>query len=679
MKRIFIYLFIFLNTTFIFSQNEYLKSVDSLLSLLNNETNNAKKIAHYVALCNIYKTHDIIKLRVFNKRLLQALQNTNKTREFHFYYSNVAYLNCKDGNYDQAIIYSKKASDLSLKNGDWDNYILNTTNYALNLSVNHEIDKAIVVLNKIDSVALTKKSKYRASVYYVFAYVNSGISDYPRAIKYANKALSIEQNKINKGKLYHLISHIYSSLKNYKSAIEFNKLSLQIHNDNIIYKYQEAIILYDMGRYKKALNLLLNFKNPEYIDFNNNNLYYISTCYYRLKEYELANKYIDKRLKIGFARRGIEIPSKVLKAKIATALNQTQIAKKYINQSLDLLKDDDYFELKIEVFKVKQELEERSGNYKSALLYNKKITAIDEANNKYYKKNKLQQLQVELDVKEKNNRIINLQIAQVKKQIELKNEKDSIKFMFLEIFFLSLITLYFIFNQIMIRKKNRAISAVNSKLQVEKNITQKSLLEKETLLKEIHHRVKNNMQLVISLLKIQARDSKELSIENFIEVSENRIRSMALIHEYLYESENINYVNFEEYINRLSSSIRSSFSNQSNIKLETEIKNTHFNIETAIPLGLIINELVINAFKHAFAGKDQGVIKIILFKDEDLHHLIITDNGIGIDTIQENGSSIGLKIVKLLVSQINGQMQIKNDSGTRFSIQFKDINSINEQ
>jgi two-component sensor histidine kinase len=127
--------------------------------------------------------------------------------------------------------------------------------------------------------------------------------------------------------------------------------------------------------------------------------------------------------------------------------------------------------------------------------------------------------------------------------------------------------------------------------------------------------------------------------------------------------ENINYVNFEEYVNRLSSSIRGSFSNQSTIKLETQINNSHFNIETAIPLGLIINELVINAFKHAFAGKDQGLIKIILFKEQDLHHLEITDNGIGIDTIDENGSSIGLKIVKLLVSQINGQMQIIKDSG----------------
>ena len=309
----------------------------------------------------------------------------------------------------------------------------------------------------------------------------------------------------------------------------------------------------------------------------------------------------------------------------------------------------------------------------------KKYHNLIEKNHAKISKDKINELQIDFDVTEKDNRIKNLQITQLKKQIEI-DEKNSYLFYFIcslvvAFFVIIVIVLFFL----VIRNKNRVINTANLELKKESNKTQKSLTEKETLLKEIHHRVKNNMQLVISLLKIQARDPKQLSIENFIEISENRIRSMALIHEYLYESENINYVNFEEYIKRLSSSLLSSFSGQSDIKLETEIEDAHFDIETTIPLGLIINELVINAFKHAFVGRNQGKIKIKLFENEGLHHLVVSDNGVGIANNTENSASIGLKIVKLLVSQINGVMDIKKDLGTHFIIQFTNNNHTNEQ
>ena len=122
-----------------------------------------------------------------------------------------------------------------------------------------------------------------------------------------------------------------------------------------------------------------------------------------------------------------------------------------------------------------------------------------------------------------------------------------------------------------------------------------------------------------------------------------------------------------------------SFSGLDNIKLKTEIDKADFTIETSIPLGLIINELVINAFKHAFVGKENGIIKIKLFEKEGLYHLEVSDNGVGFVDNNLNGTSIGLKIVKLLVSQINGSLKIKNESGTSFVIQFKNNNHTNEQ
>ncbi|RKS95527.1 two-component sensor histidine kinase [Flavobacterium limicola] len=668
MRQLFFLLVLF-NFT-VFSQNEYQKSEDSLYFLINNEFNDKDKINHYVALCSIYKNSNSTKLNTCNEKLLEILKKANATKEFGHYYSNIADL-LKKSDYQQAVIYAEKANKLFYDYKDWDNYILNSVDYAIILCKNNLIDKSEILLQNTLSIALRKKSKHIAVVYYGFCDLYNGISDYIKALKYAKKALVLEKNSLNKAKIYYIISRIYTSTKNYKRALEYNDLAIKNFKANSIYKINKAKILYCMQRYNEALVIALDYEKSSDKTFDLLNISFLSNCYYKMKNYYLANKYIDKRLKLGFKTRINELECKKDKAKICLALNDIQTAEKYINESLNFLKEDDYFELKIEIYEIKVGVEEKLGDFEKALFFNKKIGKINQINNTNFNNNKLHQLEIDLDVTEKDNKIKNLQIAQLKKQVEINTKTDYIIYISIALFIALVFVLAYIKNYNTIKLKNQIIED-------EKSLVKKSLLEKETLLKEIHHRVKNNMQLVISLLKIQVRDSKELSIENFIEVSENRILSMALIHEYLYESENINYVNFEEYVNRLSSSIRGSFSNQSNIKLETQINNSHFNIETAIPLGLIINELVINAFKHAFIGKDQGIIKIILFKEQDLHHLEITDNGIGIDAIAENGQSIGLKIVKLLVSQINGQMQIKKDSGTQFTIQFKTIKNTNE-
>ena len=674
----FLILILFFYTTICFSQNEYQKSEDSLSVLINNEVNDTDKINYYVALCDIYKEYDLKKYKNCNEALLKVSKKSNSTKGYGLYYSGKALLSFYATDYKQALEFETQASAFFYKIKDWNNYFISRSHSATFMSLNGEEKKAIALLDTTILNAKRKKSKCMSTLYYDFCYLYTNTNNYTKALKYAILALQMETSDVKKLKIYRLISEIYSQVGNYKKALEYNEIVNKQAKHSLLYyknKNFKSKILFKLKYYHQAINLALEvreFLNKQgYFSIHINNTYFISKCYYELKNYQLANVYIDEVLKSPLIGRSLKITSNTNKAKICIALKDMKTARKYLDESLNLLKEEDDYEQKINLYKIKEKFEETLGNYKLALLYNRKISAIKETNYISDNNNKLHQLEIDLDVTEKNNRIKNLQIAQLQKQVEINTKSDYIIYISIALLIALASVLVYIKNYNTIKLKNLIIED-------EKSLVKKSLLEKETLLKEIHHRVKNNMQLVISLLKIQARDSKELSIENFIEVSENRIRSMALIHEYLYESENINYVNFEEYVNRLSSSIRGSFSNQSTIKLETQINNTHFNIETAIPLGLIINELVINAFKHAFAGKDQGIIKIILFKEQDLHHLEITDNGIGIDTIQENGSSIGLKIVKLLVSQINGQMQIKKNSGTQFTIQFKDINSTHE-
>ncbi|MBD2441577.1 PAS domain S-box protein [Nostoc sp. FACHB-110] len=203
---------------------------------------------------------------------------------------------------------------------------------------------------------------------------------------------------------------------------------------------------------------------------------------------------------------------------------------------------------------------------------------------------------------------------------------------------------------------------------------QRSLEEKETLLKEIHHRVKNNLQIISSLLRMQSRRSEDEATLLLFTESQNRVQSMALIHEQLYQSADIHQINFSSYIKTLTDSLFRCYGvSQKNICLHIETNGINLNLDNAIPCGLIINELVSNCLKYAFPLKQTGNI-IILLKEapESKLMLIIKDNGIGIpeNLDWENASSLGLRIVKNLVRQLKGNIILERDRGTSFYIHF---------
>ncbi|MBU4536340.1 MAG: PAS domain S-box protein [Euryarchaeota archaeon] len=207
-----------------------------------------------------------------------------------------------------------------------------------------------------------------------------------------------------------------------------------------------------------------------------------------------------------------------------------------------------------------------------------------------------------------------------------------------------------------------------------------SLKEKEVLLQEIHHRVKNNLQIISSLLNLQTSNIRDpLDLEIFQE-SQDRIKSMALIHEQLYRSRDLASINFAIYIQQIMSHLFYSYTfKDKNIKLKLELEDINLEIDTAIPCGLIINEVVSNCLKHAFKGKNSGEIKIVFKEEKGLHHLTISDNGIGFPLKKmEKSTSLGLKLVQMLVDQIEGELEIDskmevNNSGTSFYIKFQEL------
>lgn len=220
---------------------------------------------------------------------------------------------------------------------------------------------------------------------------------------------------------------------------------------------------------------------------------------------------------------------------------------------------------------------------------------------------------------------------------------------------------------------------LEEKMRLHAGRMKQSLEEKEILLKEIHHRVKNNLQIISSLLYLQSKNIADETSLSIFRDSQMRVRSLALVHEKLYLSENLSKIDFAEYINNLISHIQSSYKISSeNIAIILELDKIFLSVDKAVPIGLLLNELLSNAFKYAFPegettdDKEKFILIRLTTTPDGKLSLMVSDNGVGIpDTLNfEESNSLGLKIVTSLVSQINGTLKIKHKDNTEFVMEF---------
>ena len=215
---------------------------------------------------------------------------------------------------------------------------------------------------------------------------------------------------------------------------------------------------------------------------------------------------------------------------------------------------------------------------------------------------------------------------------------------------------------------------ITERRRVQENL-EKALEEKTVLLNEVHHRVKNNLQVIASLLNLQATHASDLRLRAILSESRSRVKAMALTHQLLYERKDYSRIELGEYLERLAQLLLSSYREDStHITLRRVMPEApqFLDLDRAIPCGLIVNELVTNAFKHAFPDGRCGEICIELHVDNDDFHLVVADNGVGLPDGFDLGNikSLGLQLVPLLVDQLNGHFSVEGGQGARFSLRF---------
>ncbi len=216
---------------------------------------------------------------------------------------------------------------------------------------------------------------------------------------------------------------------------------------------------------------------------------------------------------------------------------------------------------------------------------------------------------------------------------------------------------------------------ITNRKKVEEKI-KSSLKEKEILLREVHHRVKNNLQIISSIINLQANNTKKEEIKTVIKEIRNRILSMAIIHEKLYQSDNIAKVEFSSYVRSLMMGLFTTYGiTHDKVKMEIDVYNVPLNLDFVVPCGLIVNEIVSNSVKYAFPGDMKGKIKVRFkpLQDKNGYELDIIDNGIGMskDIDFNKTETLGLRLIRALITQLGGDVKLVKNNGTHYHIDFK--------
>jgi two-component sensor histidine kinase len=392
-------------------------------------------------------------------------------------------------------------------------------------------------------------------------------------------------------------------------------------------KYKEAIppLKKDIYYSLKAQNLLSAA--------NSYNL--IAECYLEIKEYDLARKYIDS--------------CKPLIAEIEElppSLNNMLVEAKYYKYTGNLNKAAEFYDKYI--------------HFKDS------ITKTDN-------ENKLINQQVSFELYQKEGLLTEKEKIIQKNKLISEHQKTQRSYLLLGIVVLAFIVLLLVINTQMNKRRQAELFIKNKHIIQQKTAIENALKEKEFLIKEIHHRVKNNLQIISSMLNLQAETIDNEAAKEVLQESRLRINSMALIHQLLYSKNNMLNVSISDYLNTLLSQIEKSYSGVSS-KIITDLKcdNINIDLDTAIPLGLIVNELVTNSYKHAFKNTDSGLISVTFNKNEadNVYNLSVRDNGKGFDMTKLKTHSLGMELIQMLAEQLNSKMVFTNDKGTLAEISF---------
>jgi len=559
---------------------------------------------------------------------------------------------------------------------------------------NKNYAKAIPILT--DLLAKHKINDYKDSVRVLYCLKNSLIK-----IHSLNKAVEIHKNleairkshkDINEWMFHPKLSIIYYEMKMYKECLkqqllEYDELKhssymiLGYFNNRGLFWQKEGNLDSSLSCFTKAKEIFHQTYTKE--PFTNQEKALLGLLDGNIGQVYLAQK--DFKKAIPLLQKDITC-SKLINDKLNAAVSEIELSKCYLNlnnlklckQALDsanavIILTDDYSS-KLKLLKQYATYYHKAGDLVQAIIYYNKYIDFKDSIEKQENTTQLIAVQVANQMAEKEKLIAQSQRNIREKNLEVSKQKVIRNTLILGGLFLIGVIIFVSVQLRKTRYQKQLFEIKNKQIETRNEIINKSLSEKDLLIKEVHHRVKNNLQIISSLMKLQSAKSSNEEVKNSLKEAHDRINSMALLHQLLYRNNQMTNILFNEYLNDLISQISNGFAlNHKNISIKTHLIHLELDLDTAIPLGLITNELVSNAYKHAFNGNPGGISIELNKLVKNTYVLKISDNGKGLPKNFDlhSNESLGLDIVFILSEQINAELKIYNNNGAIFEIIFK--------
>ncbi|MCD4817612.1 MAG: tetratricopeptide repeat protein [Candidatus Cloacimonetes bacterium] len=605
----------------------------------------------------------------FGKQALELAKKINDNNTRAIALSNIGEIYQILGDYDEGLQFYQKALKIYEINSDrkYEAECLNNIGIIHRKLSNYNkalecFLKSLQIWNEIEN------KKGIAATFNNIGLVHWNLGNYENALNFYLKSLKIKDkigNKKGIAAAYNNIGLVYWNLGNYENALSFYQKSLKIKKEIKDIKGLASslnnigLIYYEIGNYEfaleyyfKALKINEKMKNKNSIALLHNN---IGEIYVKQNKFNNALECYQKSFRInevignknGLANTLTNIADLYLK------LKNYDKAFTYLEQGLQLSREINAKDLIEESYELFSDLYIAKEDYRKALKYYKLYSEIKDSIYNEESSNKIAEMQTkyETEKKEREAEIFRLKNVELEEKVQIRSEE---------------------LRKSNIQLHNEIIEHKKAEEQIKKDLE-----EKKILLQELFHRTKNNMQIISSMLKMQSQYSENEFVHSTFKTINNRIKAMSLVQQKLFQSKELSLINLKEYIEDILTQLRNSYIIKSkNISLKLDLKEVMVLIDSAVPLGLVLNELITNVYKYAFPDNRKGEIIIRLFKEETgTINIHLEDDGIGfpLDFEPEKAESIGFQTVFSLVKyQLHGEVNWTIQNGIKWHIKFKD-------
>lgn len=468
------------------------------------------------------------------------------------------------------------------------------------------------------------------------------------------------------GAAYNSLGTVMERSKQLDKALEYYEKAyeagLESDQDRTAHGYltNMAIAHSMMGDHEKAIPLLqrvINFAKSQ----NERRLEALASgnlgrVYTFLDQLDQAEIYISRSLNLFRAMgngRGTAAASSQL-SRVYLAQGKSRETINLLRPQYDFVKQQNFVKFQEHIADNLRKAYKKEGDYENALLFTEEYEAIKDSTVTKEMAQAVNDAETRYQTEKKEAEIERLALEDEINQIRLNQQRYGLWGLGIIIAFLS-----FLFYRISQQKRELA----------------EQHKEKEILLKEIHHRVKNNLQVISSLLKLQSKNITDTATQKVLAEGQSRVRSMALIHQNLYQDDNLTGIHMPTYLKDLSEELAENYSqNDQTISLNLQVDDMHLDVDTVVPIGLIINELITNSLKYAFDHTSHPEISLTLKKEGDGLRLIVADNGVGFDPKSTTKSSLGMRLIHSFAKRLKADFELDGTKGTVANFLIKDYN-----